>query len=682
MKPCVLRILMAFAVLIVALAAPAERYDGPVNIVVKDEAGQPVSGATVQCTNWYNIVMRTEPLAPNEQATTNAEGRVTFEGIPRGPFNEVFIHVVSGELGGWFRVQDREPEAALIIRVGNSIQITVNDITGKPVEGVTVLAENSLPFDKTDNEGRVTVRNYGVGYRPSLAFGKEGYGWEIEDALTAIPDSFGIILKPGIVLEGTVLGPDGAPLPKAEVYWAQFTSTGTDDKGFFRFPPAGKGSAASLMARKWVEQGTLEGGARVTLSNAPIEKVTVNTQLVLKPWIERDGMANRAASEVSRVLDGALRSAIRPFTAKNEEKEEAKPAVKPAQLRGAIVDAQGKPVPNVELQLSGPCKASSPDRNTISDARGAFSAEITGTGQIVVGAQKHVRNTEHSYIGIRCKIVEGAPFEVAEGVDKEVRLVVEVGEEPSRPSSDTMALLTPKAGPRTDPTTGQLRRLAGNVIDENGKGVDVDVKVIAISPAIKMMMEQNKNSPFVMNRMGMGSLLSAMPTHVGRNLDTGESSFFIERLPEPPYVVEVRAKHYQARVLFPEEDFKEGDMSLVITLKKGPFPLGVSVWETVTGRPATEEAVAETELGDIIRQNERDYFFEALPERQPQSAPTAACPANIAQPESDPQWGRMCCFLNNSCACIRLGCGDCISHNVFVIEKGLYSHAEALFKKT
>jgi hypothetical protein len=203
-------ILLSLVFPCLALAQFQDMPKGPVTIVVQDEAGTPVPGAEVHCVNW-NFGPRFTELMPEEKAFTNLDGRVTFQNRTIG---EAFARVQSGALGGWFRLTESgsdHPVNSVTIGVGRTLRVRTR------IPDVLVLAENCLPVGLTDENGNIAIPNHGVGYDPDLAFTKEDYAWESVSFSrdVAILD---VQLKPGCVIDGIVLGPDGEPVPDVPVF--------------------------------------------------------------------------------------------------------------------------------------------------------------------------------------------------------------------------------------------------------------------------------------------------------------------------------------------------------------------------------------------------------------------------------------------------------------------------------
>ncbi|MFA6244727.1 MAG: carboxypeptidase-like regulatory domain-containing protein, partial [Candidatus Hydrogenedentales bacterium] len=694
---------LTLALLKFGSSAFAQQELGPLSVIVKDESGKPVPGATVQCVNWDNSFARTEPLTAREQGTSDANGRAQFEGVTIG---QAFVRVISGDKGGWFRVQDGSVDVPLTIGVGHSAEVTVQDESGKPIEGVIASADGSIPFGTTDEDGKVKIRNHGVSYEPELYFAKKGYGWEAA-GLHFNPERIIVTLKPGITLEGTVTGPDGKPVPEAEVWWNRNRKVNANAEGVFTFPEVAVGSTVDLHVLAWKQKPALVGDASIVLTDPPIQKVAITLKSTGRPkedspgatvsgvvvhaetgkpvqatlllehssafewpdrvantdaegrftikniqgdrvWLyaapsnpalyavdgliqidtrdtkaitikvgegcairgqvvndddtpvagaevmfrpmspyhrpartQRDGrflipyldgagitytvsvsdeMRREANLEIGPMEKGEIRSGV--------ELRLPKP-VMPATLTGTVVDTEGKALANVNFYLNFERGGPEPSILTAtSDDAGHFAIPIPRSGTVTISAHKVTQVAQErggsDNISTDCAVLEGKTAVLVEGTDSEIRLVV-----------------SPK----------QVRLLALKVMDNEGNPIKAEVTLLRG--------KHNRDGVYLQE----------------------DGRHFVRNLPEEPYAIEVMAPQYRACVLFPGVEFREGDMNVTVKLTKGPFPVGESVWETVTGRPATAESLASTPLADMIRERERTYFMAALPPRERKPVP-------------------------------------------------------------
>ena len=104
--------------------------------------------------------------------------------------------------------------------------------------------------------------------------------------------------------------------------------------------------------------------------------------------------------------------------------------------------------------------------------------------------------------------------------------------------------------------------------------------------------------------------------------------------PGTPLLLEITSSGYKARVLELGRDFRATGQSLRVELETGPFERNESVFSTVTGRPATDEAVAAMPHARLIRLRERDYRYLAALGRLPESE----MPPEPRQPSVWPGW--------------------------------------------
>ncbi|MCL4694186.1 MAG: hypothetical protein KJ060_16950, partial [Candidatus Hydrogenedentes bacterium] len=188
---------------------------GPITLLVQDAEGNPVSGAEVHCVNWDSEVLRETPLQDGEKGVTGPDGKVTFQDKTIG---QVFVRVIAGEQGGWYRVHDRGEPAGVMLTVdtGHTLRGTVRGVDGEPLADVRILADSSLPAGKTDEAGRFAVPNAGVTYSPKLVFAKEGYSPEGTHVHFDANEAT-IILKRAVDIPVRVVYPDGTPAEKAHV---------------------------------------------------------------------------------------------------------------------------------------------------------------------------------------------------------------------------------------------------------------------------------------------------------------------------------------------------------------------------------------------------------------------------------------------------------------------------------
>ncbi len=112
--------------------------------------------------------------------------------------------------------------------------------------------------------------------------------------------------------------------------------------------------------------------------------------------------------------------------------------------------------------------------------------------------------------------------------------------------------------------------------------------------------------------------------------ETQNGAFLTERLPEGPFLLLVKARGYEARVLEADVDFSRTDRGLWIVLEDGPFEETPSIWTQVTGRPATDDALAAMTCAEFVREQLEYYRRDAMPATPaPVSAPAPSAPGFI-----------------------------------------------------
>lgn len=156
------------------------------------------------------------------------------------------------------RLRGEAPEAGTtedlgVLRVerGASVVVDVVGRDGAPVEGARVLGSGSagLVFNVegfTDASGRAELAGFPEGGRLRLEVSAEGYRTATEDGLDLSVGSVRIELERGVILEGSVEGESGEPVPGAEVLaladsGALAARTTSSPEGTFRISDAAAG---------------------------------------------------------------------------------------------------------------------------------------------------------------------------------------------------------------------------------------------------------------------------------------------------------------------------------------------------------------------------------------------------------------------------------------------------------
>lgn len=264
---------------------------GPITLLVQDAEGNSVSGAEVHCVNWDGEVLRETPLQDGEKGVTSPDGKVTFQDKTIG---QVFVRVIAGEQGGWYRVHDRgEPTVVtLTVETGHTLRGTVRGVDGEPLVGARILADSCLPAGETDEAGRFAVPNTGVTYSPELVFAKEGYSPE-GTHVHFDANEVTIILKRAVDIPIRVVYPDGTPAEKAHVgggvRWSRALHTDSDGRATIADAPVGDNIGISATIHR--DDTTYRGYQRrfvvppevpepITLTLEPVHFGTIKGQVL------------------------------------------------------------------------------------------------------------------------------------------------------------------------------------------------------------------------------------------------------------------------------------------------------------------------------------------------------------------------------------------------------------------
>ena len=222
---------------------PVEKSDVD-GIVVRVRRGLDVKGHVEPrevCDVEISNAERNDPFPRHDSMTTNADGEFHF--APFGPGNATLVaRCPNGDQGKLaVTVAAGSGESIVAVAPGGSIEGRVVDTSGKPVEGVIVSAEPGNEMTRFENGAmvsgfkamssrggafqigglgaasyRLSVLDTGLPVKPvkavklSLLAGQHATGVEI------------VIERPNGTIEGTITGPDGAPIADA---WVQLHQT-------------------------------------------------------------------------------------------------------------------------------------------------------------------------------------------------------------------------------------------------------------------------------------------------------------------------------------------------------------------------------------------------------------------------------------------------------------------------
>jgi len=209
------------------------------------------------------VVGATQIPTPVQTAVTGADGQVEITGLPAG------FYSVSAEAEGFARAGvDRllTPENAgdpVVVRVGKGFGLTgrVLDGEGIPAKGAVLASPGGNRRGMTssylrrisgiDEEGNYLIEGLASGPASLMVLPEEGV--PVPAGTVSIPDleRYDIHLGGGGAIEGVVTGPDGKPVPGAEIRamvsarrgGTQFAALGiTDEEGKYRIDGLPMGS--------------------------------------------------------------------------------------------------------------------------------------------------------------------------------------------------------------------------------------------------------------------------------------------------------------------------------------------------------------------------------------------------------------------------------------------------------
>jgi hypothetical protein len=168
-----------------------------------------------------------------------------------------------------------EDLGVLRVERGTAVVVDVVDRSGAPVDGARVLGSGSagLVFNVegfTDPSGRAELAGFPEGGRLRLEVSADGYRTASRDDLDLSVGSVRIELERGVILEGSVEGESGEPVPGAEVLalaesGALAARTTSTSEGTFRISDAAAGSLRLIANAEGYRRGeplavTVEAG--------------------------------------------------------------------------------------------------------------------------------------------------------------------------------------------------------------------------------------------------------------------------------------------------------------------------------------------------------------------------------------------------------------------------------------
>ena len=404
---------------LVAILAPGSAHsqdgfkDGVINVIVQNEDGSPAAGLEVQCAYWDNQIPRNTPLDASERATTDAEGRCTFSGLPRYHY---MLHAATANAGAWKRCTLFSNQTAIDVTLTlKSLPAwtgTVCDDQGNPLPGVMVCVDRVLPAAMTGEDGKWRIAN--VSEVGDVSFMKEGYGCAFAGGLQMM-NPVQVFMQKGVVLDCRLQYPDGSPAPGIEVDCHDMKAW-TDENGHFRSIPFPPGEKIHLQAWRGNEVKGFHLDSTVKAEQGPVQEVTLQFEPYAK---SRVAAALRHPIQSVRELLGSTST---PTT-----QEEVLPPAKqsPGVIKGTLVDTSGKPVEDLPLILMSANELLLAKTNPAGEFE---STEVKKAGEYRFRAEKHIPvgpNGDILYTVQRYKFVEGESVTVKEGETIDVRVVVE-----------------------------------------------------------------------------------------------------------------------------------------------------------------------------------------------------------------------------------------------------------------
>ena len=257
---------------------------------VLDPAGEPVSGARLSIATLSGRQM---------EFRSEADGKysITWQAQKLGGWRWLFIYARDEErhLALGYDVDDTTTNLDLRLQPALAISVKVRDAQGKPIPTATEMlfvytgnvgdALNPFPA-KADDQGVIEVKDLPQAQRYLVSIKAPGYGMaelraQIEDTKTNRFEFPVVVLKAADrKLAGQVLGPDGKPVPGANVYFQgegqSGTRTRTDARGRFAFGAVSEGTVQ-------VVANTEGGGANfMNVMNGSTQAQAGDTNTIVK----------------------------------------------------------------------------------------------------------------------------------------------------------------------------------------------------------------------------------------------------------------------------------------------------------------------------------------------------------------------------------------------------------------
>ena len=382
---------------------------------VIDEHQQPIDGATVVLE-----------LAEPRLATTTADGSFAFDGLRAGRYR---VHARAGDRAGKAEVRLSATSDPAIVRMrrGDTLVVHVVDDRG-PVANAEVTLWRDLPV-RTNADGVATFAGVRAGEFFDMIEAKaDGYApSRLTITLSDDPGAFverTIKLTRGAPLGGTVVGPDGAPVPHAHVAVASASRRGdsdgaiADDKGAWHVDAVGAGKY-TLTATSEV-YGPARGvelavdgttprrdivlhvavdaqlvGTVVDAAGAPVTGATVlfGTGMGGGTTHRSDATGHfevlgfPAGKHEVMAYEGTRASPVAEIEVGEDERVEVRLVLQEAAIAGVVVDERGEPVAEANVKaLPAHGMTLSYNNNDTTDSHGRFAMTGIASGEYDVSA--------------------------------------------------------------------------------------------------------------------------------------------------------------------------------------------------------------------------------------------------------------------------------------------------------
>jgi hypothetical protein len=566
---------------------------------VRDTAGQPLA----------DVVILADSCLP--AGKTDESGRFAVPNMELD-YSPELVFTKDGYAPEGTHVHFEAAELSMTLRPSADVTGTVVMPDGSPAAGAWIGGPSRQAHDlQTDDEGHFTIPAVPLGENTVISAGTrvEDVVYRAERRLTVTdPLAEPIVLKLEKVVFGSIVGrmlhagtnepvQGKVMLDYNKEFYSPSKRSKVDEEGRFTFEQIHEGHYWLLAAPSKltlyqvggpkrvcvkgtdgptevelvVDDGCAITGRAVTADGAPVAKKYVMWQPMPHYWTvstERDGSfviphldgaGVTYTVEMQDALGRVARATVGPLEkgqTLNGVELRMPLAKEPATLRGTVRDTAGTPLAGIRLRFQYEEEVEPRSLSTVTDEKGVFGVKVVNSGTVKVRASTGVqieRGERNENLARNCEIVGEDTLSLDATKDQTIELVVK-----------------PKP----------FELLAGKVTDAAGAPLDAQVFLV----------------------YGDGKRDHAM---------CSDGHFTFRKLPDEPYLLEVTAFRYKARVLRPDKDIPAGNAPFSVVLERGPFEYGESVWESVTGTPPTQESVDSYPQAEYVRRMEWQYYEQA-----------------------------------------------------------------------